>query len=151
MDKSLSISVFCLYLSMYSIATIGIDRYVRIKHYASFKALLDCKSCVNVHMYTGISCFLSSRNGSHKYFLGKKSISTPIYIAIDVTIFSAIIFLQILTIRSPNALHNDQQLLLQVALTKRLQNSACELCYCYSLSSRHAKSFMLCVTSFRTN
>ena len=74
MDKSLSISVFCLYLSMYSIATIGIDRYVRIKHYASFKALLDCKSCVNVHMYTGISCFLSSRNGSHKYFLGKKAL-----------------------------------------------------------------------------
>ena len=29
---------FCLYLSMYSIAIIGIDRYIRMKHYESFKA-----------------------------------------------------------------------------------------------------------------
>ena len=36
--KSLTISVFYLYLSMYSIAIIGIYRYVRIKYYASFKA-----------------------------------------------------------------------------------------------------------------
>ena len=44
-----------------------------------------------------------------------------------------------LTIHSSNALHNDQQLLLQVALTKRLQNLACKLCYCYAFVLHHNK------------
>ena len=39
MDLSLIISVLCVHLSMYSIAIIGIDRCLRIKHYANFKAL----------------------------------------------------------------------------------------------------------------
>ena len=86
--------------------------------------------------------------------LGKESISMPIYIATDVIIFSAIIFLQILTIYSSNALHNESTFAASSSTnkkTRRSQNLVCELCYCYAFSSHHTKSFISYVTSLKIN
>ena len=52
--------------------------------------------------------------------LGKESISMPIYIATDVIIFSAIIFLQILTICSSNALHNESRVVASSSTSKKI-------------------------------
>ena len=37
MDTYTFIAVFLIYLPMYRIAIIGIDRYLSVKHYANFK------------------------------------------------------------------------------------------------------------------
>ena len=86
---------------------------------------MDCKSCVNINMYRGFSVFLSSNNNSDKCVVRKsgcgfESISMPIYITTDVIIFSAIIFLQILTIRSSNALHNESTVVASSSTNKKI-------------------------------
>ena len=107
MDSSLIILVFCVHLSMYSIAIIGIDHYLRIKHYANFKALWTTRVVLTLIC---VLSFFQATMVAISVMLGKESISMPIYITTDAVIFSAIIFLQISTICSSNALHNESTL-----------------------------------------
>ena len=120
MDLSLIISVLCMHLSMYSIAVIGIDCYLRIKHYANFKALWTTRVVLTLMCVGGFLSFFQTAMIVISVLLGKESISMPIYIATDVKIFSAIIFLQILTICSSNALHNESRVVASSSTNKKV-------------------------------
>ena len=42
------VSVFAVHLPVYIVAIIGVDRYVRIKHYASFKTIWTTKVAISL-------------------------------------------------------------------------------------------------------
>ena len=86
MDSCLIISVLCVHLSMYLIAIIGIDRYLRIKHYANFKALWTARVVLTLICIGVFLSFFQATIIAISVLLGKESISMPIYITTDVII-----------------------------------------------------------------
>ena len=114
-------TMVCLvHLSMYSIAIIGIDRYLRIKRRVSFKKIWTAKV---VSTLLSISCFLALFQGlmtTMGLLLKKLEIGVPIYVGIDILILGVIIFLQILTIRSSNNLFNESEIASSKKINKRV-------------------------------
>ena len=85
---------------MYTIAIIGIDRYLRIKHFENFKALWTTKV---VSVFISIEVFLAFVQAMMTLIgllSGKEYIAVPVYYTIDGLIISRKIFLQVLTMRT---------------------------------------------------
>ena len=139
MDSSLIISVLCVHLSMYSISIIGIDRYLRIKHYANFKALWTTRVVLTLMCVGVFLSFFQAAMIAVSELLEKESISMPIYIATDVIIFSAIMFLQILTIHSSNALHKESTAVTSSSTNKKITKFSMPimLLLCFFITPHH--------------
>ena len=104
------ITVFSVHLSMYTIALIGIDRYLRIKHYASFKVLWTTRA---VLVFISIEVFLACMQATMTLIgllSGKEYIVLPFYYTTDSLTISGIILLQILTIRKSKAVCNESRI-----------------------------------------
>ena len=100
------ISELLFHTSMYLIAIIGIDRYLRIKYYMTFKVIWTPR-VVSILISIGFAIAISQAIVANLGFLiGREHMAIIIYYATDVLILSAIIFLQILTIRTSNAVRN---------------------------------------------
>ena len=100
------ISELLFHISMYLIAIIGIDRYLRIKYYMTFKVIWTPR-VVSILISIGFAIAISQAIVANLGFLiGREHMAIIIYYATDVLILSAIIFLQILTIRTSNAVCN---------------------------------------------
>ena len=101
------LSVFFTHLSGYSIAIIGIDRYVRIKFYANFKAIWSIKvvsTSISVAFFLALFQAVMTEIG---LLLKQEQLVTLIFIAVDSVIIIMLIFLQIQTIRSSNAVLSE--------------------------------------------
>ena len=110
MDIFTFITVFLVHLSMYTIAIIGIDRYLRIKHYANFKALWTSRTVstfISVGVFLALLQAIMTLTG---LLLEKEYIVIPLYSAIDGLIISGIIFLQLLTMRTSNVVCNESRI-----------------------------------------
>ena len=95
---------------MYTIAIIGIDRYLRIKHFENFKALWTTKV---VSVFISIEVFLAFVQAMMTLIgllSGKEYIAVPVYYTIDGLIISGKIFLQVLTMRTSNAVCNESRI-----------------------------------------
>ena len=110
MDIHVFIAVFLVHLSMYTVAIMGIDRYLRIKHYANFKAIWT-KRVVLVFISAEIFLALLQAIMTLIGLLAEKEhIVVPVYYTIDGSIISGIVFLQILTMRTSNAVCNESRI-----------------------------------------
>lgn len=102
-----TISIFFLHMSMYTIGVLGIDRYLRIKQPIKFKTFWTTK---NVFIIISIVTFISVFQAIMpiiSMLLEIQHILSPIYYSIDGSLLVAIILLQVLTIRTSNAIHKD--------------------------------------------
>ena len=96
------LAVFFTHVSAYTIALIGIDRYLRIKYYAKFKAIWRKKVVLTL---ISVAFFLSlfiAVMAEISLILGLKKYVLPIYIAVDGIIIIMIVLFQIKTIRASN-------------------------------------------------
>lgn len=103
-------SVFLTHLLMYTIAIIGVDRYVRPKYYVNFKTIWT-KKVLFMLIFTG--CFLPLFQAvmvAIGYLVGNLSIIRLIYIAMDSIVLVIIIFLQVQTTRISSAIHNESSI-----------------------------------------
>ena len=126
-------SIFLTHVSMYTIAIIGIDRYVRIKHYVNFKTIWT-KKVVFALIFTG--CFLALFQAAMVtigYLVGDLSIATLIYIAMDSIVLVIIIFLQVQTIRTSNAIHNESRIIAAERINKKITKLSLQimLLFCF--------------------
>lgn len=92
---SLISKAFLLHLSMYVVAVISIDRYVRIKYYANFKRIWTTLALFQALMVT------------MAFILRKPRIGKLVYAAMDCMIIGVIFWLQIQTIRTSNAINSE--------------------------------------------
>ena len=101
------LSVVFTHLSGYTIAIIGIDRYFRIKYYANFKAIWSRKvvlTSISTAFFLALFQAIMTEIG---LLLMQEQLVTPIFIAVDVIIIIMLVFLQIQTIRTSNAVLNE--------------------------------------------
>ena len=104
---SLISTAFLMHLSMYVVAVIGVDRYVRIKYYTNFKRIWTTKIVFTL-IFIGFSLALfQAVVVTMAFILRKPRIGTLTYIAMDCMIIGIILWLQIQTIRTSNAIHSE--------------------------------------------
>ena len=106
LDIYAAIGMFLVHLSMYAIALTGIDRYLRIKHYAKFKVAWTTRV---VSTFISIEVFLAFFQimiGIIDPLSGKEYTVFLVYYTIDGLIISGMIFLEVLTMRTSNAVCN---------------------------------------------
>ena len=91
-------SVFAEYLSMYTISIIDVDRYLRIKHYASFKVIRTTKVVISLISVTFIFDVFQAVMTTIGLLSDQKLITETIYIVVDSIILRMIFFLQVLIV-----------------------------------------------------
>ena len=119
-EVSKFLSVFLSHLSNYIIAIIGVDRYFRIKHYANFKTWWTTKAVLKLMCTAFCLALFKGFLITTGLFLGEKFVVLSIYMTLDGIIICTIIVLQIKTIWTSNAVHNESTLTASQKLSKRV-------------------------------
>lgn len=104
-------------LSCHTVVLIGVDRYLRIKYYG------DCGQRKVVLKFACAAIFVALPEAVLVLImalLGKDHISTLIYLTVDVDVIGVITFLQIQTIRTANALHNESTVFVSEIINKKI-------------------------------
>ena len=101
----ISISIFFLHMSVYTIAVLGIDRYLRIKHPVKFKEFWTTKTIFTLMIIVTFASLFQAVPPIIGFLLEIKYIFSPIFYSVDGSLFVTIILLQLLTIRKSNAVH----------------------------------------------
>ena len=113
-------SVFLLHISGYTIAIIGVDRYLRIRYYAIFKTIWTTKKVLKLTLILFFLALLQAVIITAGLLLGKEQFVMPFYITVDVIVIGTITILQILTIRTSNAMHNESTIVTSGRINKRI-------------------------------
>lgn len=107
-DAHAFVAVFIVHLSMYTIAIIGTDRYIRIKHFVNFKTLWTAGVLITLIFFLSL---LQATMILVGFLLGIKYITIPVYFAIDGVVISGIIYLQFLTMRTSCAISSESRII----------------------------------------
>ena len=94
--------------------------YVRIKHYTNFKAIWTKKVVFTLIFIGCVLALFQAVMVVIRYLDGDLSIITIIYIAMDSTVLIIIIFLQVQTIRTSNAIHNESSISTSQSISKKI-------------------------------
>lgn len=97
-----SLSMFLVHLSGCTIGIIGIDRYVRIKHYASFNTLWTKRVVLSLLCVALFLALFQVLLVEIALKFRKEKIGVPISAAIDSVLIGIVVFLQVKTIRTSN-------------------------------------------------
>ena len=103
----LFISIFFLHVSVYTIAVLGIDRYLRIKQPVKFKVVWKTKTVFALISIATFNSLLQAIMSIIGLLVEIQYIISTIYYLIDGSFLVAVIVLQLLTIRTSNAVHKD--------------------------------------------
>ena len=116
----LFVTAFLTHVSGYTIAIIGIDRYIRIKYFVNFKAIWTTRVVLTLSC---IGCFFALIQAlmiTIGLLLKKGEVAKRIFIAIDSTIIASIILLQLQTIKTSNAVHNESTISVSERIDKKI-------------------------------
>ena len=125
----------------YTIAIIGIDRYIRIKCFVNFKAIWTTWVVLTLSSIGCIFVLIQALVMTTGLLLRKEEVSKRIYIAIDSTIIALVILLQLQTIKTSKALHNESTISASERIDKKILKLSIRimtfLCFllCYLLLS----------------
>ena len=115
-----AVSVFLTHFSVYIIAMIGMDRYVRIKHYLNFKAIWTTRTVVIILFIGFCLALFQAVIITIGFLLWKWKIVTPIHLSVDIIIIGVTILLQIKTICTSNAIFNKTEMVNSEMVNKRI-------------------------------
>lgn len=104
---SIFLAVFFTHVSAYTIALMGIDRYLRIKYYAKFKAIWRRKVVLTLISVAFFLSFFIAVLTEISLILGLEQYVLPIYVAVDGIIVIMIVLFQIKTIRVSNTVLSE--------------------------------------------
>ena len=119
-DTHAFVAVFIVHLSMYTIAIIGIDRFIRIKHFVSFKTLWTTGVLVTLIFIEVVLSLLQAVMIPVGFLPGVEYIIVPVYFGIDGIIISGILYLQILTMRTSSAVFNESRITASENIDKKI-------------------------------
>ena len=94
------------YVVLYN-AVLGVDRYFRIKDYATFRARCTTKVVSKLMCIVICLALIRAMTITKGTALGKEHITMSFYILVDGAVIGTITFLQIKTIQTSNALQNQ--------------------------------------------
>ena len=101
------LAVLFTHVSGYTIALIGIDRYLRIKYYTRFKTIWRKKVVLTLIFVMFVLSLFIAVMVEISLILGLEQYILPIYVSVDGIIIIMIVFFQIKTIRVSNAVLSE--------------------------------------------
>ena len=113
-------SVFAEYLSIYTISIIDVDRYLRIKYYASFKVIRTTKVIISLISVTFIFDVFQAVMTTIGLLSDQKLITGTIYVVVDSIILCMIFFLQVLIVQTSNAMNNESKITITERIDKKI-------------------------------
>ena len=120
MDTYAFVATFIIHLSMYTIAIIGIDRFIRIKHFVNFKTLWTARVLLTLIFIEVFLSLLQAIMVLVGILSGIEYITIPVYFGIDGVIISGIIYLQILTMRTSSTVFNESRITASEIINKKI-------------------------------
>ena len=108
-----------LHLSCYTLAIIGVDRYLRIKH-RNFRTIWTRRVVLKLFFVAVFLALLQAVLVLAGSVLGKQHIVTPFYIAVEGVVIGLITFLQVQTIRTSNAVLNESTAVASDIINKKI-------------------------------
>ena len=115
-----AVTVFLTHFSVYIIAVIGMDRYVRIKHYLNFKVIWTTRTVlILIFIGFGLTLFQAVII-TIGFLLWKWEIVTPIHLSVDIIVIGITILLQFKTIRTSNAIFHKTEMVNSEMINKRI-------------------------------
>ena len=114
------VASFIVHLSIYTIAIIGIDRYIRIKHFVNFKTLWTTRVLLTLIFIAVFLSLLQAIMILVGFLSGIEYITIPVYFGVDGVIISGIIYLQILTMRTSSAVFNESRITASEIINKKI-------------------------------
>lgn len=100
------LSKFFAHLTGYVVALLGIDRYIRIKYYANFKSVWKSEVVITLLFIESLLAIFQTVMLEVGLTYSRGQIAIIVYCVTDGFTISMIIFLQIQTFRTPNALQS---------------------------------------------
>ena len=97
-------TTFLCHTSYYTIVVLGVDRYFRIKHYATFRARCTTKVVSKLMCLMIFLALIQAVTITTGTALGKEHIGISFYILGDRAVIGTVTFLQIKTIQTSNTL-----------------------------------------------
>ena len=137
----LFVSAFLNHVSGYTIAMIGIDCYIRIKYFVNFKSIWTTRVVLTLSCIGYIFALIQALVITTGLLLRKEEVAKRIYIAIDSTIIALVILLQLQTMKTSKALHNESIISTSERIDKKILKLSIRimtfLCFllCYLLLS----------------
>ena len=98
----------------------GVDRYLRIKHFVNFKTMWTSRAVLKLIFLAFCIALLKALLITVGLLRGQKYAVYTIYIALDGIILGTIIILQIKTISTSNALHDESIATASEKISKRV-------------------------------
>ena len=103
----ISISIFFSHMSVYTIAVLGIDRYLRIKHPVKFKLFWTTKAIFTLMFIVTFVSLFQAVLPIIGFLLEMQYILMSIYYSVNGSLLVTIMLLQLLTICKSNAIYKD--------------------------------------------
>ena len=126
------LSGFFYHFGNYIIALLGVDRYLRIKHYTNFRSIWNTKVALILIIIMFFLASLKALIIILSSALEKRKIVLSFYIAIDGIIVGTVAFLQIITIRRSNALQNESKVSTSKGINKKITKLSMRIILFYS-------------------
>ena len=101
------LSVFLYHFGSYIVALLGVDRYLRIKHYFNFRSIWTTKVATTLIVVMFSLASLQALMITLSSAIEERKIVMYFYTSIGGIIIGPVAFLQIKTIRTTNVLHDE--------------------------------------------
>ena len=100
------VTIFLTNLSGYIIAVLGIDRFIRIKYYATYKTILTTTFILALMTIACSAALISAVRIALGFHLRKEQVFTTISFVFGVMVLMIVTLLQVLVIQTSNAVHS---------------------------------------------
>ena len=121
------VATFLSHMSNYIISILGVDRYFRIKHYATFRAMWTTKVVSKLMCIVFFLALIQAVTITTGTLLGREYIAMSIYIVIDGFVIGTITFFQIKTIKTSNALQNQSTIVISNRINKKISKLSMQM------------------------
>ena len=121
------VATFLSHMSNYIISILGVDRYFRIKHYATFRAMWTTKVVSKLMCIVFFLALIQAVTITTGTLLGREYIAMSIYIVIDGFVIGTITFFQIKTIKTSNALQNQSTIIILNRINKKISKLSMQM------------------------
>ena len=99
-------TIFLTNLSGYIIAVLGIDRFIRIKYYATFRTILTTTFILTLMIIACSAALISAVGIAVGFHLRKERVFTTISFVFGVMVIIIVTLLQVLVMQTSNAVHS---------------------------------------------
>ena len=139
------LSVLFYNFGSYIVAFLGVDSYLGIKYYSNFRSIWTTKVATTLIIVMFFLIYLQALMITLSSTLEESKIVLSFYVKIDGITIGMVAFLQINTIQTSNALHNESAVSISNRINKKMTKLSMQIILLYTFfASPHIIVYLIC-------